>query len=383
MMRAEEAGASTSKKKWQASGRYSEVFSRKDEDCPEFYSIAFNLIDPRLADVFAAVGRNKARIFMAYDTYDEEEEEDRVNFVLVQEYEEEGQEEQFFACTWSVGVDGDPLLCFAGIKGIIKIVNYRKERLECVLAGHGNAINDLKAHPVKHGLILSSSKDESLRIWNIQTRTVVMVLAGLEAHREEVFTADFHQSDGLRIVSGGSDHTAKIWDLEDHKELLDKSFQWDSDKSSSFPTMFIQTPSFTSDIHNHYLDCVQWYGDLLLSKSVHNSIILWSHEVGTNGGCDCAIPLKEFKLDTCEIFFMKFALSADHSLLSLGNTAGKVFVWDPERKGHLMKLCVGGRSRQCPVRQTSISYDNKYLVCCCENGTICCWKLSCKEVPSR
>mmetsp|Transcript_34907 Transcript_34907/g.75556 ORF Transcript_34907/g.75556 Transcript_34907/m.75556 type:complete len:420 (+) Transcript_34907:273-1532(+) len=390
-------------------------FKQEDREHPEFYSIAFNQIDPRYSHVFAAVGSSRVRFFEAVEVSDEDDEESvsgsgsgsadrRTEFRLVQEYREEGScrkkvvhderggerkevtREQFYSCCWSVGMSGDPLLCYGGISGVIKVINFRKKTLDSLIVGHGEAINDLKPHPFMAGVILSAAKDDSVRIWNVQTRTQVMVFAGLEGHRSEVFTADFHPLNGFFVASGGIDYTVKIWDLTQHQSLLDKSFSWDG-PPSAFPTAFVQKPTYSCIIHNGYVDCVSWYGDLLLTKSLHNSLILWEAVYGENGVCDGARPLMRYHVENCEVFFMKFAVSADHRLVALGNTTGKVFLWDVEGEGkkdgnpkgkkarQVMSVGKGKQFQNSVVRMTAFSCDNRYLACCCEDGTIACWTL--------
>ena len=80
---------------------------------------------------------------------------------------------------------------------------------------------------------------------------------------------------------------------------------------------------------------------------------------------------------------MKFSLSADHALISLGNCSGKVHFWEVEGKqsaamvlsAHAQGKGGGANNRKLVIRNSSISYDGRFACCCCEDGQVCCWNI--------
>ncbi|KAG2437711.1 hypothetical protein HYH02_011089 [Chlamydomonas schloesseri] len=200
--------------------------------------------------------------------------------------------EHFYCCKWSVDADsGAALLLLAGEKALVRVLDVSRGCLVHTFAGHGKSINDIAVHPARPHLFLTASEDESVRLWNLRSRTCVAIFAGEGGHRNKVLSLDFHPWDGHRFLSSGMDNAIKIWSLGPIERLIDESDgavdgcvgagvgatpAAASGPRRAFPTRVVQQPLFsTLRVHNDYVDCVRWMGDLVLSKSVHDVISLW------------------------------------------------------------------------------------------------------------
>jgi polycomb protein EED len=326
--------------------------------------------------VFATVGFNRVTVYEA---------DSQGDVRLVQCYADPDPEENFYSCAWSYDPDTRrPVLAAGGARGIVRL--FSPASMACVrnFIGHGNAINEVKFHPVDPNLLLSVSKDHALRLWNVKTEHNIAIFGGVEGHRDEVLSADFNL-DGTRIVSAGMDHSLKIWqfDTDALQDAIALSYKHDTLQSRTvFPTELCHFPDFsTRDIHRNYVDCCRWLGEFVLSKSCENTIVCWKA-----GGLE---PSKEgerpeqgrttviHRLDVrdCEIWFIRFATDSEDKVLALGNTKGKIYTWDltVTDPAALQHRILSHPKCTSAVRQTSLSRDGEVLIAVCDDGTIWRW----------
>ena len=146
--------------------------------------------------------------------------------------------------------NGPQLCCVAGKRGIIKIIDTVKMLLVSTLSGHGNEIYDMSVCPTDEWMLLSASKDESTRLWNVRNGQCIAIFAGHEGHRDAVLSVDWHPL-GEIFVTGGMDESIKIWSMD--KKEIQNAIASDERGDENFRTIYQQLPLFsTSMLHANY-----------------------------------------------------------------------------------------------------------------------------------
>mmetsp|Transcript_39246 Transcript_39246/g.94463 ORF Transcript_39246/g.94463 Transcript_39246/m.94463 type:complete len:528 (+) Transcript_39246:248-1831(+) len=328
---------------------------------------------------------------------------------------------------YSASQNGPPLLCLGGTRGVIKVIDTNRRCLFLALSGHGNDITDLKFSPANEWLLLSSSKDETVRLWNLQRGVNVATFSGHNGHRGQVLNVSWHMS-GTKFASCGMDNMVKLWKvLDDNKETgkngpvetaLRKSFNatpddWNEQagisqeacSTNKFEVVIQQFPYFsTNKVHINYVDCVQFIGDLILSKSTSNKVVLWKPLINNEEGNESIfysthrVPssiqfLREFQLEHCNSWYVRFECPPPHhTLLALGNQIGEVKVWhvgeNEEEKGgrrpnqnYVCNLTTSGwfgggaaaSTDQSPVRMVAFNPHGSHLVAVRDDSTVWMW----------
>ncbi|CAN6884885.1 unnamed protein product [Brassica oleracea] len=337
------------------------------------YSVVFNSIDARFFNCFVSAGGNGINLYNCLEDG---------GISSLHSYTDEDNEESFYTVSWACGVEGNPFVAAGGVKGIIRVLNVKEKMVHKTLVGHGDSVNEIKTHHMKPQLVLSASKDESVRLWNVETGICILIFAGTSGHRYEVVSVDFHPHDKHRFVSCGMDTTIKIWSMKEFWTYVDKSFTW-KDDPSKFPTKFVQFPVFTTSVHTNYVDCNRWFGDFILSKSVENEILLWEPQLKDNSpGEGTSDVLLRYPIPNCNLWFIKFSCDLSLNYLSIGNQKGKIYVWDLKSCPPVLVTVLSHSLSKSVIRQTAMSTNGNTILAASEDGTIWRWDAVTKVAES-
>ncbi|KAF2094312.1 WD40 repeat-like protein [Rhizodiscina lignyota] len=248
---------------------------------------------------------------------------------------------------------GDPLVLASSERPKINVLNVTTGQLVRTIIGHGAAINDLAISPQSPYVLASASNDHTVRIWNLDPAlekfSCAAICAG-EGHTDGILACAWHRS-GRYLLSGGHDAIVNMWVIPDIPD----------ENSGTDHVTTIHYPHFTTnEVHSDYVDCLQFFGDLILSRSAKESkIYLWrirnfspdlytthasipsptAPEIGHSSFTRSAFGsgferLLTFETPYADLFYMRFSLfhmPHKRPILCAGNERSKVFFWDIQR----------------------------------------------------
>jgi hypothetical protein len=118
------------------------------------------------------------------------------------------------------------------------------------------------------------------------------------------------------------DYRISIWSLQTEKirSLITESYTSVPEKRL-FHTHIVHYPEFYSDkVHNSIVDCVQWHGDLVISKSSESLMSLWATTRQLGGYNSRFSVLEEFRRrkKTPNIWYVHFDINPQQTLMALG-----------------------------------------------------------------
>jgi polycomb protein EED len=238
-------------------------------------------------------------------------------FKTLQSYCIKTLNEDFLTVSWGV-LNGDLFLALAGYLGNIYVLNLQNYKNQKILEGHVKSINCVRFIPSNCELLLSASEDLSIRLWHIKTQVVISLF---KSHIQGVMSLDIHQSQQI-FISGGKDSALKIWSLLPVQSSIELARVW---SGKGFNSLEILKPTFSEHkLLQGYVDCVKFFGNLIICKSQTGEIIIWKT---TGAEHDIITVVKVLRTSSIGEINVKFTICKRKKILVIGNSIGECFFY--------------------------------------------------------
>lgn len=221
-------------------------------------------------------------------------------------------------------------------------------QLFTVLTGHTDSVEAVafsptfSSHPRQRLTLASCGNDFTIRLYDVETQTLMSILRG---HRREVTSVTF-ALEGNVLFSGGWDHTVRLWDAQSETE----------------GTILGQHDDWVRQV------CVNPAGTMLASASKDMSVGLWDAHSGEQyamihahpGGADCV------------------TFSPDGSLMATGGRDNLVRIWSVQRilqsgGGHTTSALITLTGHQKPVMSLAFNPTGTLLASGSGDNTVKLW----------
>ena len=210
-----------------------------------------------------------------------------------------------------------------------------------LLIGHTASVRSVAFSPDGRTLA-SGSKDNTIRLWDMQTRTLRKTLIG---HTGSVSNVAF-SADGKILASGSSDSTICLWNMETGTRL----------KTLTGHTEMVLSVWFSPD------------GKTLASASTDSTMHLWDTQ---SGGLRKTLSL------THPQEILEMAFSPDGNTLVTWCWDNPIFLWDVQT-GERREAAT--RESRDVVNSIAFSPDSKTFASAMNNGTIRLWNIQTGEL---
>lgn len=214
----------------------------------------------------------------------------------------------------------------AGRDGFAYIYNLETEDMT-YLAGHVHEIYDICLSPWRYdstlkNLMLSCSRDGSVSLWNYKTRVQIASYKPGKTPILDSICVDWHTS-GREFLQSCIDGSVSVWELGDVDNLIKLSQSWTKD-TNEFPRKdFLKYKYRTYDMHENYVDCVAYLGDMIVSKDVDGKLAIWINS-GIENEIICFSRIRN-KTYEC-VWSLRMQVSMELGTIVYGNDMGTIFL---------------------------------------------------------
>ena len=201
------------------------------------------------------------------------------------------------------------------------------------LIGHKNKVYQLEFHPNNNHLLLSASKDCTVRLWNFKRPELLVIFGGPSSFESDVLCIDWNYN-GEYFVGSGVDCVVRIYKID---KLIQDSINLSMEKKE-VKTILKSAPYFScNDIHDNLIDCIKYNNKFIISKSVDGIIKEWLPFKDINGQ-NSFFLINIFVFNTKQLILgIKFCFV--ENIIIVGNEMSQIFLFNKEKTELKKEVC--------------------------------------------
>ncbi|KAI9312894.1 WD40-repeat-containing domain protein [Dichotomocladium elegans] len=226
------------------------------------------------------------------------------NFDLAPLQDDGGVKRELHTFCWLYR-ENDAWLAAAGTDGIIHIVSLANSQEIIQLEGHTKTIHDLQTHPQSDNYILSTSKDGTIRLWDVDAKRCLAIF-------ECDATVTCFDPTGEKFISGNSRGELREWTIPAVMDLGEEDEPVMVEKKHS---------RLFKKLHGeNYIDCIRFANGNVLSKSANGRIEYWDAAKEQS--------IRTFRIRTgesCSRFDVRFVWSHPETVICYISSAAHCF----------------------------------------------------------
>ena len=108
---------------------------------------------------------------------------------------------------------------FSSNDNLLKTYDIENNKIN-IYEGHTDFIMSIT---VKNNLVITSSKDNTIRIWKINNINDIKCICVLKGHSEAVNCSDIYIKKNNHLISGCKDGSIKLWDIKQIKDIINNN----------------------------------------------------------------------------------------------------------------------------------------------------------------
>ncbi|KAJ1646155.1 hypothetical protein LPJ64_002347 [Coemansia asiatica] len=247
-------------------------------------------------------------------------------------------------CCW-VRSNDDAIFAVAGGDHHVHIISLAWTREIRILQGHSGPVIDLQPHPTDSRLLLSVSKDKTMRIWSVVSGECLCV------YSNEATAACFHP-EGVFLVAGAASGDVRQWPVPDLSTEPSEPYRLVVSDS----TLIVSGKRTAGSV----IDCLRFAKGNLLVKNASGRIEYWDLEQQR--------LMRSFGIRNHGISASRFDVSYDDEYICAGNSRGEAYIYGIE-SGKTITRLAHKRSVK-PVTCCLFSRDCRSVIYAGEGGFI-------------